>query len=147
MNSDGTNNRDISQHGTGEWRQPRWSKEGNKLLHVRFIGIGTTELFLMDSLGKNPIRLTNNAYDDWDPISSPDGNKIAWGSGGQYDSGIWLMNADGTNQHLLIKDGGYPTWSSDGKRIAFHKLESSAKFVVLWVINDDGTNLYQLTQP
>jgi Tol biopolymer transport system component len=67
MNSDGTNKRDISQHGVGEWRQPRWSPDGDRILHLRYVGVGFPELFLMDTSGANSVRLTNNNFDDRDP--------------------------------------------------------------------------------
>lgn len=149
MNSDGSSKQDISQHGTGEWREPRWSPTGQSILHVRYIGISTTELFIMDTAGNNPIRLTSNTYNDWDPAWSSDGSKIAWSLWGEGlnnpVTGIWIMNADGNNQHLLVNNGAHPTWSPDGNRIAFHKPDISGRFVVLWLINTDGSNLQQLT--
>ncbi len=148
MDADGTNKKDISIHGTGEWREPAWSRDGKWILHVRYIvGIVFTEVFLMDTVGNNAIRLTNNTSPDEDPAWSYDGKQIAWGSGDKDNIGIWIMNSDDTNKHLLIRNGGYPTWSPDNKKIAFHKVDDSGKNIVLWIINVDGTNLTQLTRP
>ncbi len=144
MNADGTNKKDISIHGTGEWREPAWSRDGSMILHIRYIGIGLPEIFLMDTTGNNAIRLTNNSYDDSNPAWSYDGNYIAWNSGNGDNAGIWVMNSDGANQHFLVK-GGNPTWSPDGKKIAFHNMDDSGRFIFLWVINTDGTGLRQLT--
>jgi len=116
-------------------------------LHIRYIGIGLPEIFLMDTTGNNAVRLTYNSSDDTNPAWSYDGKYIAWGSGSGDYAGIWIMNAGGTDQHLLVRNGGHPTWSPDGKKIAFHMVDNSNRLIVLWVINSDGTGLQQLTEP
>ena len=147
MNADGTNKKDISVHGTGEWREPAWSRDGGWIVHIRYIGIGFTEVYLMDTTGNNSIRLTNNTSDDADPSWSCNGKYIGWSSGDDENAGIWIMNTDGTNQHLLVRNGSYPTWAPDSKMIAFHKVDDTGRNIVLWVINTDGTGLKQLTEP
>lgn len=68
-------------------------------------------------------RLTDPTGIAKEPVWSPDGTKVAFtGSlGGPY--GIWVMNADGTNPHLVPGTDelavAYPTWSPDGTEIAF----------------------------
>jgi len=64
---------------------------------------------------------------DSDPAWSADGMKIAFGCG--YDStakvpatGICVMDPDGRNRHMIAHWPGadeWPTWSPDGKQIAF----------------------------
>jgi CHAT domain-containing protein/Tfp pilus assembly protein PilF len=58
-----------------------------------------------------------------DPAWSAAGNRIAFvreipGKGADGEE-IWLMGADGGNPRRLC-DGGFPSWSSDGKTIFFH---------------------------
>jgi TolB protein len=85
-----------------------------------------TEIYLMDEDGTNPRRLTQNTYVDGFPALSPDGEKIVFDSnrlraeGEPFNtSDLFVMNTDGTGQTLLIR-GSSATWSSDGKKIAFH---------------------------
>ncbi|MGH3064060.1 MAG: TolB family protein, partial [Gaiellaceae bacterium] len=52
--------------------------------------------------------------------------------------GIWVMNADGTGRRrLTTRPGdGEPTWSPDGRRIAYRS--SSATSFDLWVVPSTG---------
>ncbi len=96
----------------------------------------------MDTSGNNNIRLTYNDKEDYDPSWSPDGITIAWTS----NNGVWLMNADGSNQREFI--GNYssaPSWSPDSKKIVFSKLTPTRDKIVLCVINIEGSGLRQLT--
>jgi Tol biopolymer transport system component len=104
------------------------------------------EIYIMNSDGTNPTRLTNNAVSDFSPTLSPDGNKIAFVSfrNGNYD--IYLMNPDGTNQvrltnHPLFE--GDPVFSPFGNRIAF--ISSRDGDSKIYVMNTDGTNQTRLT--
>ncbi|HRR01213.1 MAG TPA: hypothetical protein P5518_07825 [Candidatus Cloacimonas sp.] len=134
---------DISIHGTGEWRDPSWSPEGKYLVHLRFLnGVFGEEIFIMDASGNNGIQLTNNNNNDRDPRWSPDGLTIAWTG----DKGIWLMNANGSDQRIFIDDyASSPTWSPDSKRIAFQKQNEEGNKIVIWTINIDGSALKQIT--
>jgi TolB protein len=59
---------------------------------------------------------------------------------------IYVMNADGSNQKLLIADSGNdsePAWSPDGLWIAFTSDRDGHSH--LYMIHPDGTGLTQLT--
>ena len=84
------------------------------------------EIYLMDGDGSNPRRVTENNYSDGFPALSPDGTRIVFESNRLRATGepfntsdLFVMNADGTGQTSLVR-GSSATWSSDGKKIAFH---------------------------
>jgi len=72
--------------------------------------------------------LTVNHYLDWeqvaDPQVSPDGSQIVYTRRwvnkieDRWDSGLWIMNADGSKNRFLAKGSG-ARWSPDGSRIAY----------------------------
>jgi TolB protein len=145
ISSDGTNSKDISQHGLGEWRDPSWSFSGQKILHLRFLtGVFGEEIFVMDTTGATAQRLTQNEHNDRYPTWSPDDSEIAWTILDEGNNEIWLMMADGSNQRKLT-EGAMPAWSPDGQQLAYSHPTPSRDRVVLWVINRDGSGRRQLT--
>ena len=84
------------------------------------------EIYLMNSDGTNPRRLTENTHFDGFPSLSPEGKRIVFESNRLRTAGdpfntsdLFLMNTDGSAQTFLIR-GSSATWSPDGKKIAFH---------------------------
>lgn len=140
----GSNLKDISEHGVGERRDPDWSPDGRKLVHLRFLDdTFGEEVFLMDSTGSNPVRLTNNERNDRSPAYSPVGEWIAWAP----SSEIWIMRADGTQQQKLVDRGREPAWGPNSERIVFSRPASDSDYTALWTIRRDGSNLRQITDP
>jgi Tol biopolymer transport system component len=81
------------------------------------------------------------------PDVSPDGNSVVFRSlGGQED--LFLVRSDGTGLRKLTddphRDRG-PSWSPDGRRIAFYSNRDAGKYEI-WLINPDGSGLTQLTR-
>ena len=68
------------------------------------------EIFSFDPATSALVRLTYSAGNDFEPASSPDGSMIAFSSF-RKPSGIYVMNADGTNPRLVISGGRQPSWA------------------------------------
>jgi Tol biopolymer transport system component len=100
------------------------------------------EIFAIDVDGQNLLRLTDNGYFDLYPAWSPDGTRIAFLSKRNNDLDIYMMNADGSDQHLFYDSGLNDAdidWAGD--TIVF---TSGFK---IWGIKDDGTGLTRITNP
>jgi Tol biopolymer transport system component len=145
---DGTELEDISEHGSGQWNTARWSPDSQWLVHRRYVA-GEPELFVMDTTGAQPLRLTNDQADDRDPAWSPDGQWIVWGffPSQSDEAGLWLMRPDGSDRRLLIAGGFDPSWAPDGTRIAFSYTASPDTAATIWSIEPDGSNLTRLILP
>ena len=108
------------------------------------------EIYVMDNDGGNQRNLTKNPADDRSPSWSPDGKRIVFMSNrdghakhGWLTSEIYVMDADGGNTQRLTNNDRFdasPSWSLDGKRIAF--VGNGA----IYVMDTDGGNQQRLTE-
>jgi Tol biopolymer transport system component len=107
---------------------------------------GNAEVYVAESDGSNPARLTYDPATDAEAKFSPDGTKIAFMSRRDGNWQVYVMNADGTGQTNLSSnaaDDGHPSWSPDGGRIAFHSYRDGSPEI--YVMNADGTGQTRLT--
>ena len=162
MDADGGNLQRLTNNPDGDWN-PSWSPDGKRIVfssrrdgHVMG-GIPTSEIYVMDADGGNLQRLTNNPDGDWNPSWSPDGKRIVFSSrrDGHFigkagiTEEIYVMDADGGNEQRLTenrKNDLLPSWSPDGKRIAFAS-DGKGNFenFEIYVMDADGGNLQRLT--
>ena len=83
---------------------------------------------------------------NFQPVWSPDGTKIAFGSTRDTNPEIYVMDPNGSNVVRLTTNAaedGQPAWSPDGARIAFATDRDGNAEV--YVMNPDGTNPVNLT--
>jgi TolB protein len=137
---------------------PAISPDGKR---VAFSGTegASSHLYLLSVKEGKLIQLTfDELVLDETPAWSPDGKKIAFARAplkikvinetmGTYEPGeydIYVIDADGSNLRRLTTEGGYyPTWSPDGKYIAFTRREGDR--YAIWIMNSDGKNQTRLT--
>lgn len=106
-------------------QQPSWAPDGRSLAYS---GGGIWRIDLTDL---TPRRLTDSGDAAAQPDWSPDGTAIAYW---RFErcfrcSGIWVVNADGSNARELVQDGRRPIWSPDGTKLAL-SLASQAGLVI-----------------
>ena len=168
MDAKGQNQRRLTNHLNNDW-SPSWSPDGKRIVfmsdrdgHVHVHGWPLYEIYVMDADGGNQQNLTNDPNDDRDPSWSPDGKRIVFRSnrdGHAIDrvstNEIYAMDADGSNPQNLtnhLHEDRYPSWSPDGKRIAFsatrdgHFENNFGITEEIYVMDADGQNQQRLTE-
>lgn len=121
---------------------------------------GDSEIFTINPDGTGLAQITENDYNDIDPVFSPNGSQIAFSNDkeGTMDycwyqhcpttltHDIYKMNADGSNPIQLTDDPSYdftPAWSPDGTEIAFESYRDTGSDI--YKMNENGTGQTNLT--
>jgi Tol biopolymer transport system component len=136
--------------------QPTWSPDGSQIAFTSNRG-GDFDIYVMKSDGSDQRRLTNMAGRDSSPAWSPRGDQIAFVNGGDTTfagmvnstvcnhPNIYLVSADGGLPVKLTDKGANtdPSWSPDGKRIAFTS-DRDGDYEI-YLLDVGGDRLVQLT--
>jgi TolB protein len=106
------------RHAVGNGVEAAWAPDGNRLAFVQSALGGP--IVSVDVSGSGRKRLTSGRFDHG-PAWSPDGSRIAFSRAtaiGGLES-IYLVGADGTGLRALGPQGSSPSWSRDGRSLAF----------------------------
>jgi Tol biopolymer transport system component len=84
---------------------------------------------------------------NYQPLSSPKGNKIAFLSDKEGSLHLYTMNRDGTDQRkinpdIILTNNKTFSWSPDGTKIVFEGQKDGKQG--LFLINNDGSNLIRI---
>ena len=107
---------------------------------------GSWDIHIMNPDGSGAVRMTDLPGDEYSPVWSPDGRKIAFRHVMEENSDIYVVNADGLLLTQLThhpKRDTNPAWSPDSQRIAFQSDRDGAEWNI-YVVNADGLLLTQL---
>jgi len=120
---------------------------GNKIAIGKLVN-GNRDIYVVDSTGKNPERITTHPGEDFAPSWSPDGKQIAFNSRRDGETEIYMVNDDATGLKRITFSNGFsshnPAWSPDGKFIAYYLAKSDGKDQ-LFVMKPDGSGEKKLT--
>lgn len=143
MGVGGQQKRRIAYEPTiGEIRMPSFSPISNRISHIRWIGVGTPEIFIMDDNGNNKIRITNNTYEDYEPRLNFNDSKITIIRNGS----LIVAEINVNNESVLIKKSVQSaTWNRDNKIILVWLFGYSKDNGTIWIMNEDGTDKKQIT--
>lgn len=124
------------------------------------------DIFVANADGSGLRKITNNPGYDAEPVVSPDGRKIVFGSQRDGDFDVYIMDANGSNLKRLTDRRGYdggPWFSPDGKKIVWRAWYPETEeelaqwrdcmqnnYIVpfpldIWVMEADGTGKRKLT--
>jgi len=146
---------------------PAWTEDGSAIVFERDMDVQDVSfLYRIDADGGGLKALgdcTNLCLGNVFPAAGPDG-RIAYikfigpvlPSGEATSGGIWIMNANGTHEVQVTQknlptgsEDRKPTWSPDGKRLAFTRMNNSTDEPygrqAIFVTNVDGSEQQRLT--
>jgi Tol biopolymer transport system component len=122
VDADGSGARQITHSGAGFDFDPAWSPDGTHIAFQTTRGArapyGETNIFVIRSDGSGERQLTrpsNFLYGGSSPDWSPDGTRLAFGSG----RGLALASPNGGPVRLVGVPGDAPVWSPNGSKIAY----------------------------
>src|SRR6266480_2129022 len=106
---------------------------------------GNFDIFVMNADGSGVTQLTSHPFDEYLPLFSPDGSRIAFARC-LVTCDIVLINADGSGERTILNDGFPGAWSPDGNRIALGGAAGTG-IEGIYVVNVDGSGLVRVLDP
>jgi len=108
---------------------------------------GNPQIYVMEMAGGGALRLTYQGDYNTAPAFSPDCRKIAYESRSGGIINIFVINLDGSGVHRLTNEGSneWPTWSPDGRYLAFSSTREGDSRIYL-MLAADGRVIAPLTE-
>lgn len=127
MNADGSGQTRLTNDGAGSIH-PSWAPDGTKIAFASLRG-GQYAIWTMNPNGTGFQHIGAAQPYAEHPVWSPAGTHIAYDADTDSDGfmELWLMNADGSNQHILLNtfdnaDIWPASWSATANDIAFTRI-------------------------
>ncbi len=140
-------NRTVKLNLLGPADYVAWSPTGSKLAIALTPDRYNTEIYTVDTNGRDLKQLTFTGGINTSPSFSPNGSRIVFVSNRGGSPQVYIMNFDGSDQRRITYNGSNyntsPAWSPDGQKIAFTSLIKGVLQVC--IINTNGTGEKQVT--
>jgi Tol biopolymer transport system component len=114
----GSRPREIVSPAGRQDSDPAWHPQGTRLVVASAYRRGPSDLFTMRPDGSQRHRLTRTRFCERAPDWSVTG-LIAFARGCGSRTSVVTLRADGTRPRLIAANGGSPSWSPDGSRLAY----------------------------
>lgn len=157
MNPDGS---DVTLLTEGVF--PTWSPDGERIAFDRIVD-NRRSVWVINADGTGEREVTSHDGYHSGPGWSPDGSHLVYASDpnasrvdceGQFNerncnTDIYVIGVDGSNPTRLTEDpgpAGFPEWSPDGSRIAYHSNQNGDwESFDIYTVKPDGTDVTNLT--
>jgi Tol biopolymer transport system component len=119
--------------------QPSWSPNGNRIAYWGIVGESAQrDLWTIDPHAKDPrasiVRVTNDLAVDWNPVWSPDGQHLYFGSDRNGAMNLWRVDVDEESGKVTgepeaittpSRFSGQYSLSRDGRRVVFASIDQT----------------------
>jgi serine/threonine protein kinase len=117
---------------------PALSPDGRMLAFIRGSGTFQTlgQVYVKMLPNGEPVELTHDSRIKLSPTFSPDGSRIAYGTGDPWDT--WEVPVLGGQPQLMLSNASSLTWIDNGKRLLFSEITHGMHMVVVATDEDRG---------
>lgn len=149
INADGTGFQQLTRLEAHSY-YPVFSPQGGSVVFASNQNGGVFDLFLYIFESSQVIRLTENIGNVISPTYSPDGSKILFANrAGEGPTSLWTIDIRSEAADLLYSGPNTivaADWAPVSNRIAFVMAVDQTNSYEVFIMNDDGSNLKQLTR-
>jgi len=149
INADGTGYQQLSKLEAHSY-YPVYSPLGGSVVYASNQNGGVFDLFLFVFDGARLLRLTQQIGNVISPSFSPDGAKILFANrAAEGPTSLWTVDSTGANPDLLYAGPNTivaADWAPAGNRIAFAMAVDQPDAYEVFLMNEDGTDVRQLTR-
>ena len=119
--------------------------EGLTILVYQTDEEGDNEIYRTSLSGGTPVNLTNHIANDYSPVISRSGNKIAFMSNRSGIAALWVMNADGSSPIMISDMDGIDgcALNADGSKVVFSAAPGGIPQI--YIANSNGTGIANLS--
>jgi Tol biopolymer transport system component len=112
----------------GDAVQPHWSPHGHRIAYWAVSVPGQKDIWTLSISGGVPVRVTNDAAVNWNPVWSPDGNYIYFSSDRGGSTNLWRVAVEEKSGKVLgppepittpATDAAHISFSRDGRQLAY----------------------------